>query len=63
MTGRDLKIARIQLGISQADLARRLNVTVRTISRWETGERVSELIRLSMMELRGSGKLSADANE
>ncbi len=62
MTGRDLKIARIQLGISQADLARRLNVTVRTISRWETGEKVSELIRLSMMELRGD-KLSADANE
>lgn len=59
MTGTDLKTERLRLGISQADLANRLHVTVRTISRWETSDRVSELIRLSMMELRG-GKLSAE---
>ncbi len=71
MTGQDLKTERLKLGASQADLAKWLNVTVRTISRWETSNRVSELTRLSMMELRGDksrwdreqGKLSADAGK
>jgi transcriptional regulator with XRE-family HTH domain len=36
MTGADLKDARRQLGLSQAQLVKALGVHLRTLSRWET---------------------------
>lgn len=38
MTGADLRCAREELGLSQAELARLFGVDVMTISRWERGE-------------------------
>ena len=38
MTGRELQRLRKQAGLSQTDLARRADLTVRTIGRWELGE-------------------------
>lgn len=39
MTGADLKRRREELGLSQSELARRFEVDVMTVSRWERGER------------------------
>ena len=37
MTGRQLKAIRRRLGLTQAKLARRINVRVESVSRWERG--------------------------
>lgn len=34
---KNLKEARRELGISQAELAKRLDITIKTVSHWETG--------------------------
>jgi DNA-binding transcriptional regulator YiaG len=38
MTGKELKKLRESIGISQATFARATELSVRTVSRWETGE-------------------------
>lgn len=39
MTGQDLKEWRRKMGLTQEDLARRLDVIRLTVARWETGTR------------------------
>ena len=39
MTPDTIRTIRAELGYSQAELARRMGVTVTTVSRWETGLR------------------------
>ena len=53
MTPAELKALRAELGLTQADLAKRLMVSVTTISRWECGrhaisENMAEYIVLEM---------------
>ncbi len=38
MTAKDLKETRAALGLTQSDLAERLQVSWRTIARWESGQ-------------------------
>jgi transcriptional regulator with XRE-family HTH domain len=37
-TGSELRAIRLEIGLSQARLARELDVTVTTVARWERGE-------------------------
>jgi transcriptional regulator with XRE-family HTH domain len=39
MTGKTLRQKRTQLGLTQAQLAKKLGVTVTAVARWERGER------------------------
>lgn len=39
MTGQELRTRRLALGLTQAELANRLGVTVTTVTYWETGRR------------------------
>lgn len=49
MTPSDLKKWRSEYGFSQAQLAKRLNVAVMTVSRWETGNRtIPSLLSLAL---------------
>ena len=49
ITGAQVKQIREQLGMTQEELARELNTTVSTISRWETGrQRISRLAQKSL---------------
>src|SRR3954462_10389175 len=43
MTGHDLRTLRKELGFSQTDFARALNVSFATLNRWETGSRGKEI--------------------
>lgn len=38
MTGKELRRLRSTIGVSQAGLAKAMDLSVRTVSRWETGE-------------------------
>ncbi len=54
MTGADLKSVRQQLGLTQAGLARALDIPVNTIARWERGEvpiRHARVLRLALERL------------
>jgi putative transcriptional regulator len=39
MSGEEIKLARELLGMTQAELAKRLDTHIMTISKWERGER------------------------
>jgi DNA-binding transcriptional regulator YiaG len=39
MRGQELRAVRSSLGVTQAELARRMGVTWNTVARWETGQR------------------------
>ena len=61
MTGKEFKRTRTALGMSQAQLAKVLGVTVTAVARWERGERpISGPVALAMKLLlekkeRGEG--------
>ncbi|MGV9569008.1 helix-turn-helix transcriptional regulator [Streptomyces nigra] len=42
-----LKSARLNMGLTQAQLSKRLNVTRETVYRWETGKEIPTLNNLS----------------
>ncbi len=49
ITGTQVRTMREQLGLTQEGLARELNTTVSTISRWETGrQRISRMAQKSL---------------
>lgn len=54
MTGKDLKVLRVRHDITQTELAEALQVSSRTVGRWEHSAKVSELARLAIMELSGN---------
>lgn len=39
MTGEEFRAARLALGLTQAELAQKIESDVRTVRRWENGER------------------------
>ncbi len=51
MTGLEMKDGRKSWRLSQVELAKRLSVNPRTVARWETKERVPEIIRMALLEL------------
>lgn len=57
--GENLKKARIEAGIKQKDLAERLQVYPKDISRWENGERTPSAVTLG----RICRELGASADE
>lgn len=70
VTGGTIKSLREKAGLTQADLARRLQVSDKTISKWETGkgypdisllEPIAEVFHLSVAELL-TGKVALNAN-
>ena len=54
--GNELKDVRIRKGLSQEKLARLLNVTTRTIQRWESGLEPSELQLAKLREFINKDK-------
>ena len=55
MTGPDLRAARQELGLSQAELAALLDVPVNTVARWERGVvtvRHPRVLLLALTELK-----------
>lgn len=54
-TGADFAAARRQLGLSQGQLAARLGITVTTISRWETGQRMPRDVGVIALALEHLG--------
>ena len=54
MTGKDLRILRVRHEITQVELAQALQVSSRTVGRWEHSAKVPELTRLAIMELSGN---------
>ncbi len=51
MDNSELRARRLSLGLSQSELAERLNVPANTISRWERGEMAiqhPEMLRLAL---------------
>lgn len=50
MMPEDMRIARLRLGWTQAELARRIGVSRRTIGRWEMGETPLPLMLASYLE-------------
>lgn len=57
--GENLKKARIEAGVKQKDLAERLQVYPKDISRWESGERTPSAVTLG----RICRELGASADE
>ena len=60
MTKRQFRKLRNSIGLSQTKLAREMGVTLRTVSRWETGEfpipRIAELaLKTVVMEAKKKG--------
>jgi len=51
MSAEQFKKLRARKGYSQAEVARLLKVTIRTVSRWETGER--KVPHIAIMALDG----------
>jgi DNA-binding transcriptional regulator YiaG len=54
MTPTDIKEARLRLGLSQAQLAQRLQVPADTFAKWERGDlaiRHAEVLRLALERL------------
>lgn len=54
--GKQLKQIRLEKGLSQEKLARRLDVTTRTIQRWEKGLEPSELKEVKIKEFISNNK-------
>ena len=54
MTGKDLKVLRVRYEITQTELAQALQVSSRTVGRWEHSTKIPELARLALMELSGT---------
>lgn len=54
MTGIDLRLLRLKYDITQSDLAQALQVSSRTVGRWEHSVKVPELARLAILELSGN---------
>ena len=63
-TGLKIRVARIKAGLSQTDLAERMNVKQATVSLWELGRnlpkasnivRLSELLNIPVEELLKAG--------
>lgn len=50
MMPEDMRIARLRLGWTQAELARRIGVSRRTIGRWEMGKTPLPLMLASYLE-------------
>jgi len=60
MTGKEFRKLRVDAGYSQAQLCREIDVAVRTMTRWETGEtpipKMAELaLRYVVEKKRGKG--------
>ncbi len=55
MTGSEVKSLRVNLGMTQEDLAHELGVTVSTVNRWENGH-----TRPSRLATAGLDRLAAD---
>jgi DNA-binding transcriptional regulator YiaG len=60
VSGTEFRRIRVRIGLSQAKLAAKMDVTVRTISRWETDDvaipRLAELaLRFIERESKGKG--------
>ena len=51
VTGNELKEQRVELGMTQQDLARRLGTALSTIARWEQSDAKAELPNSGMIEL------------
>jgi transcriptional regulator with XRE-family HTH domain len=52
MTATELRSTRKAMGLSQSTLAERLNVDIRTVRRWENGERdIPPLLSLALAHL------------
>lgn len=51
VTGNDLKEQRIELGMTQQDLARRLGTALSTVARWEQSGAETALPNSGMIEL------------
>jgi len=51
MTSKELKQTRNKLDMTQADLAKRLKITWRTVARWEAGSKIPETVRLALLEV------------
>ena len=49
MIGKRIKAARLAKGLTQVQLADKLNVTQKYLSRWETGERVPALESIKIL--------------
>jgi len=56
MTALDLKKIRERLGMTQVDLAKRLQITWRTVARWEAGSRIPETVRLALLHIQREEK-------
>jgi DNA-binding transcriptional regulator YiaG len=50
MTAEEILVARRRMGLTQEQLARRLRVTVTSVSRWERGQKPSMLARAVLRE-------------
>ena len=60
MTGRELRVIRLRIGLTQKALAERLDVDRETVNAWENGRRsIPTMAELSMrylsLEARGKG--------
>ncbi len=51
MIASQFKAMRESLQMTQIDLAKRLKVTWRTISRWEQGAKIPETVRLALLQI------------
>ncbi len=52
MNAKDMKKIRGKLNMTQPELARRLQVTWRTIARWEAGATIPETVRLALKQVQ-----------
>ena len=52
MNAKELKRIRRKLDMTQPDLAKRLEVTWRTVARWEAGSKIPETVRLALREVQ-----------
>ncbi len=53
MTARELKEQRAELGLTQEELAKRLQVNWRTVARYESGEaKIPHVVALALSEIK-----------